>query len=180
LKFSGGNVQLSDTQILAFGNTADVSAYYDDTKADLILAGGDVRLSDTQKLTFGDVSDAGIAWNGTTLALDGTWSLSGADIKLSDTQQLQIGNSADFTITHNATNTVITSTTGKITVSGAGADIMFSDTVQMQFGDAGDAKLVWDGIGLKLLGLPTSAPSDAGSYLFVSDAGGNTLRIASA
>ncbi|HUX01423.1 MAG TPA: hypothetical protein VMY35_10640 [Phycisphaerae bacterium] len=104
----------------------------------------------------------------------------GADWRFSDTQALQLGDGGDFTITHNGTTTAITNATGKIIISGAGANIELSDTVELQFGDASDARIVWNGTGLKLLGLPTAAPSDAGSYLFVSDAGGNTLRIATA
>jgi len=132
---------------------------------------------DDRAFYFGDDGDVSVQYDEAT---DDVLKTAGADWRFSDTQQFQLGDSGDFTITHNGTTTAITNATGKITISGAGANIELSDTVELQFGDASDARIVWDGVGLKLLGLPTAAPSDAGSYLFVSDAGENTLRICDA
>lgn len=162
-------VFMRDDTKFYFGNDGDTSMWFDGTT--LRFAGDDIEISDTQQLTFGDGNDATITWNGSTLALGGTWYLSGVDIRVSDTQKLTFGNADDVTINWNTSILKI-----------AGGDIELSDTQKLCFGNGSDIQMYYkpttNSDTLILTGLATSSPNFAGG-LFVSDAGGTTLRISS-
>jgi len=76
LAIAGGDIRLSDTQTLQFGDGGDTTITHNGTNTvinggNIIIQGGDVTFSDTTKLYFGDGKDVYLEWNGSKMLIKG-------------------------------------------------------------------------------------------------------------
>uniref|UniRef100_A0A6M3XKI9 Uncharacterized protein n=1 Tax=viral metagenome TaxID=1070528 RepID=A0A6M3XKI9_9ZZZZ len=158
LELNGWDINLQDDDILQFGDAADVTITWDQTK--LVITGDD------QRLDFG-VSGAGfdmywmtedtgnyIFWDEDNSRMD----LVDVDLRLDDDARLYFGSDADVYFGWDNTNGELDfvgnlNITGTLTISGAFdmGNIAFGDDEELRFGNSSDFVFHYDSVAANLL-----------------------------
>jgi DUF2075 family protein len=167
LEFDGADVNLQDSDIVQFGDSQDMTAYWDGS--DFYL---DAAANNTMFYIGDDTNDIDITWYaaGGTVVADASGNLitvDGIDLLLNDDDQLRFGNASDIVATWNGTSSRL-----DVTANADDTELRFGASGGnvfdlLMYGDAAGEQFDWDASSAELTVKTTVADTTDNSGLLV-------------